>query len=69
MTSSEFKQARLTLGLNKIEFARALGFGPNGRNQVRLIEQGANITGPLSLAVKHLLATLPHNPIIKGDEQ
>lgn len=57
MTNAEFKAAREKLGMTKIEFARALGFGPHGRNQVRLIEKGANITGPLSLAVKFLLST------------
>lgn len=55
MTSAEFKQARETLSITQKEFARLLGFGPNGERQIRRIERGANVTGPLSLAVTHLL--------------
>lgn len=59
MTPAEFKGVRKSLGMTQEAFARALGFGKSGRRQVARIEAGATITGPLSLAVAHLLNTMP----------
>ena len=56
MTPDEFKGARRSLGLTQKEFAAALRFGKNGARQVARIEAGANVTGPLSIAVEYLLA-------------
>lgn len=55
MTDSEFKSARLTLGLTKIEMAEALGLGANGWRTILRIEQGSRVTGPMRLAVLKLL--------------
>lgn len=58
MTSPEFRAARETLGYTREQFAAALGLGKNGWRTILRIEQGANITGPMALAVEHLLAIL-----------
>lgn len=55
MTKDEFKSARKSMALNTAEMARALGLGPNGYRTIERIEAGANITGPMSLAVQKLL--------------
>jgi len=56
MTPSEFKSARKALGMTQVEFAAALGLAKSGGRQVQRIEAGASVTGPMSLAVQHLLS-------------
>lgn len=56
MTTAEFKEARKTLGMTTVGFAAALGLGRHGKRTIERIEAGANITGPMALAVAHLLA-------------
>ena len=55
MTNAEFESARHTLKMTKPEMAAALGLGKNGWRTILRIEQGANITGPMALAVQKLL--------------
>lgn len=54
MTASEFKKIREGLGLSQSDLATALGLGPNGSRTVQRIEAGANITGPMALAMEKL---------------
>ena len=62
MTPAEFKDARKTLGLTQEQFAERLGFGQHGRRQVQRIEKGANVTGPMALAVQFLLSERARQP-------
>ena len=55
MNTAEFQRARHTLGMTKPQMAAALGLGKNGWRTILRIEQGANITGPMGLAVQKLL--------------
>lgn len=58
MTTEEFRAARKALGMTRPEMAVALGL--KGEHSVRTIERletGGNITGPMALAVQHLLTT------------
>jgi len=55
MTSAEFRQARIELSYTRKQMAAALGLGANGWRTILRIEQGANITGPMALAVKSIL--------------
>ncbi len=57
MTAAEFKQARQTLGYNPAEMAAALGLGKHGARTIYRIEAGANVSGPMRLAVARLLDT------------
>lgn len=78
MTKEEFKRARKLLGYNTTQMASALGLAANGSRTIERIETGANITGPMRLAVlkllddaglsdkyKHMIQGLPR----KGGEQ
>lgn len=57
MTTEEFKAARKTLGLTRPEMAVALGLkGDHSVRTIERLESGGNITGPMALAVKHLLS-------------
>lgn len=56
MTNDEFKQARKTLNMTGEQIARELGLGAHGVRTIERIEAGGTITGPMSLAVKHLLS-------------
>lgn len=55
MTTGEFKRARQSLGFTSAQFAAALGLAKNGSRTIERIEAGANITGPMALAVQKLL--------------
>ncbi len=55
MNTDQFKRARSKLGVKPAEFAAMLGLGRHGKRTVQRIEAGANITGPMALAVQHLL--------------
>ena len=58
MTPDEIKAARLALGMNQIEFARALGLRENGQRTVRRWEKGERFPGgPTQLAINFLLAS------------
>lgn len=59
MTPAEFKSARKSLSLTGAAMARALGLGKNGARTIERIEAGGTITGPMALAVKHLLSVTP----------
>jgi len=56
MTSAQFKAARKKLGMNTAEFAAALGLRANGYRTIERIEAGGKITGPMELAILHLLS-------------
>lgn len=53
MTSAEFKRAREAMGMSRAQLAAALGLA-NSR-QIQRIENGSIITGPMGLAMQHLL--------------
>lgn len=56
MTTEDFIAARRTLGMTRPEMAVALGLkGENSVNTIERMENGASISGPMSLAVQHLL--------------
>jgi DNA-binding transcriptional regulator YiaG len=56
MTSAEFKCARLRLGLTQSQMGKALRLSGDPARSVRKWEQGEReISGPVSLAVEHLL--------------
>jgi DNA-binding XRE family transcriptional regulator len=56
MTAAEFKRARETLGYTPQQMAAALGLATHGKRTIQRIEnEGATITGPMSLAVQKLL--------------
>ncbi len=56
MTTNEFIAARQGLGLTRPELAVALGLkGESSVRTIERIEAGANITGPMALAVQKLL--------------
>lgn len=59
MNTAEFKRARKKLAMNTAEFAAALGLGKHGSRTIERIEAGANITGPMALAVQKLLDDAP----------
>lgn len=51
-------QAREFLGLDKIEFGRALRMGDKARDSIRRYEDGSNkrgIPGPVQLAIEYLV--------------
>ena len=55
MTTAEFKRARKALRMTRPQLAAALGLGKHGDRTILRIEQGANITGPMRLAMQKLL--------------
>jgi DNA-binding XRE family transcriptional regulator len=56
MTTDQFIAARRTLGYTRPEMAVALGLkGDHSVKTIERIEAGANITGPMALAVQKLL--------------
>ncbi len=56
MTTQDFIAARQTLGYTRPEMAVALGLkGEHSVKTIERIEGGANITGPMALAVQKLL--------------
>jgi DNA-binding XRE family transcriptional regulator len=55
MTKTEFREIRRALGMNTTQLAECLGLGRHGYRTIERIEAGANITGPMRLAMLKLM--------------
>lgn len=69
MDAQEFIAARKQMGLSRPEMAVALGLrGDHSVSAIEKIENGAAISGPMSLAVKFLLESHRANTVMSEND-